>query len=105
MTEQTNPGQDEQVGAIENLDQFAFLISSWHGQNMRQLNHMTTVPSGQSVTLQLSPDDVPEDVSLEGDLLKGFKAGIIVAMNIFAELPFGAVPTPETGDDTPASGE
>jgi hypothetical protein len=102
MTDQNQDRQEAATIAIENLDQFANLIRGWHHNGMSQLDHLQNIPSGETITIQLEAGADPEELLLEGDALKGFKAAIIVAMNIFAELPFGAVPKPE--EDAPASG-
>lgn len=101
MTDQTNVPAD--ATPIADLDQFAFLIRNWHHNGMSQLDHLQQVPEGQSISIQLEENGALEDLVLEGDLLKGFKAAMVVAMSIFHELPFGSAPLPEAEQNVPAS--
>lgn len=104
MTDQTQAAED-QVAPIESLDQFAHLIGGWHHNGMSQLAHLLEVPEGETITIQLEKDAEAEELVLEGIALKSFKAALVVAMNIFNELPFGAVAKPqETANDAAASG-
>lgn len=93
------------VAAIETLDQFANLILSWHHNGMSQLDHLQNIPAGETITIQLDEGAEHEELVLEGEALKGFKAAIIVAMNIFSELPFGGVPKPEEVEEAPAAND
>jgi hypothetical protein len=66
---------------------------------------MLEVPDGESISVQLEEKASEEDLKLTGDVLKAFKAGIIVASNIFAELPFsGVLEEVPASEDAAASG-
>lgn len=93
----THPVQEEQ--ALADIHQMAHLIGAWHNHGLSQLAHLEQIPSGESITIQLGEDQPHEDLTLEGDLLKGFRAGMIVAMNIFKELPFATVPMDDDSAD------
>lgn len=97
MSDQTNiPANQlqDQIAPIQNMDQFAMLMSVWFDNNHKQARQMLEVPDGQPVSIGLEPGAEPEELVLTGDLLKGFKAGIIAMTHIFGELPFGAAPAP-----------
>jgi hypothetical protein len=68
---------------IENLDHFVALITGWHNHKMDILRHMKEVPTGTSVTFD------NEEMTMEGDLLKGFLIGLTVALSEVSTLPFG----------------
>lgn len=82
MTEAANPKKPELVH-VQNLDHFMFLISHWHGQKVKVLEHMLSVPAGTAMQLGEGPD-----VTMEGDMLEGFKAGLGLALMELGQLPF-----------------
>ena len=82
MTEATNTEAPHLVH-IHNLDQFIALISHWHGQKVKVLEHMLTLPEG--TTMQINEGN---DIVMEGQMLEGFKAGLGLALMELGELPF-----------------
>lgn len=107
-----------EMGVLQSMDQLAFLVGSWFDNNQAQLAQMLNVPDGQSMTVQFEVGAEPEEFILTGDALKGFKAGIIVATNVFGSLPFGrftteqleemltsALDTPTAANETPVATE
>jgi hypothetical protein len=114
MTDQENNLPDG-MGIMNNIDQMAFLVAEWFENAHKQAQMAYEVPDGQPITVTFEKDGKAEELVLTGDLLKGFKAGCIVLMNIFGQLPFARVqepaPTTEAPDlklvqsnDEPASG-
>jgi len=98
----TEPTQEAPVDTlptieVEDLNQFVQVLSSWHSQKVSTLRHMLAMPEGVEMVVS---GETP--VALTGDLLKGFKAGIELALMELGELPFlyetvpDAVPEAET---------
>jgi hypothetical protein len=106
VKEQSTP--ELEIAPMQNMDQFAFLMSSWFEDNHKQAQHFMTVPDGQSLTIKLDKDKEAEELILTGDTMKGFKAGMIVMMSIFDRLPFESFTTTrevqaETGNASDAT--
>lgn len=87
MTDQ-NQTENPDMGVVQNMDQLAFLVGDWFTTNRKELHHFLEVPDGEEITVQLEVDGPTEQLILTGDALKGFKAGLIVASNLFDKLPF-----------------
>lgn len=103
MTDQdqnTTPDTPETI-TIESVPQMAFAVSNWFDNAHGQLHQALNVPDGQPMSVQLEDNGPMEDVVLTGDMLKGFKAGLIVAASIFGQLPFGPAEAP-SDDAAPA---
>lgn len=79
--------EDLTMVPIESVDQFAFSISTWHGHVLARLNHLLEMPEGQTVTIEKEGEPAQELV-LEGDAFKGFKAAMLTAIMQFDSLPF-----------------
>ena len=75
---------------IETTDQFAHLMMEWHSNAMATIRHMMEVPTGMEVVIE---DEPP--FKMEGDIQKGYKLGLNVAMNYFGVLPFASTPEPD----------
>lgn len=98
MSEETQtetPAQPDTV-QIDDLNQFVFLLSNWHKDKVHVLKQMMEIPQGFEVTFN---DE--ETMALVGDLHKGFKLGLIVALSELGELPFVA----ETNEHAPTLNE
>ena len=78
---------------VDDLDTFVRLLAGWHSNKIQRLEHMLNVPDG--ITIQIE-EDVEEP--LTGDLRRGFRAGILVALGELGKLPFEA--EIETNEDT-----
>lgn len=72
-----------QTVEVNSVPQFAALLGHWHKNQIKYLGHLANIPEGTPISIDEAPD-----VPLTGDLLAGFKAGIVVAMNAFEKLPF-----------------
>ena len=77
--------QVPQTLIVENIDQFIQLLSGWHEDKVKTLEHMLGMPEGIEVTFN---DEVPQILS--GDLHKGFLMGLSLALMELGTLPFGA---------------
>ena len=78
MTEINDPQPIE----IDDLDQFVKILTAWHASKVKILNHLTQIPEGTEMVSGTS------SVILQGDVLKGFVAGIEVALMELGKLPF-----------------
>ena len=85
---------------IKTADQFAALITMWHSNRMAQLSQIQQVPDDVEIS---QPGENGEDVPMTAEQREGFKAGLIVAKALFADLPFTATPVDEA--QAPAEGE
>lgn len=76
----------EQPETIEvtSIDHFIAILSSWHGEKVKLLEHMLEVPEGTEVNYN-GEGDLP----LTGDLRKGFIIGLSLALMELGTLPFG----------------
>ena len=86
---------------IDNIQTLVAALTAWHDQKVQILEYMMTIPSG---TEMLINDN--ETIVLDGDVHKGFCAGIIVALSELGTLPFEVTAdaeephSPETNNDT-----
>jgi len=77
-----NSPQPETI-QVESIEQFVQITSAWHAKQVNTLRHMTEIPEGS----EMQAGDVK--VTLTGDILVGFKAGIETALLAMGNLPFG----------------
>jgi hypothetical protein len=68
---------------IEDLDMFVRMLHQWHTGKVQLIQHMLTIPEG---TEMIVGDD--KSVTLTGDVLAGFKAGLDLALMELGTLPF-----------------
>ena len=83
-TEDTEDSPTEIVN-ISDMGQFIALMQDWHSNQVATVHHFLEVPSGIEVQIEGEPS-----FNLEGDILKGFKLGIQMALSYLGELPFYA---------------
>lgn len=82
---------------IETVPQFAGYVINWHDNKVARLEHYLTIPEGTTVEVQDAPGNPASQVTLTGDALLAFKAGILAALNEFAQLPFAPLASAEDG--------
>ena len=70
---------------VNDLDQFVRVLVAWHAKKVATLRHMKDIPEGTEAT----QDDQPP-VILTGDVLKGFRMGLDLALEELGTLPFEA---------------
>ena len=86
---------------IDNIQTLVTALTAWHDQKIQILEYMMTVPSGTEIHINDN-----ETIVLDGDVHKGFCAGIIVALSELGTLPFKVTaaaedpPATETNNDT-----
>lgn len=71
---------------IEDIDQFVNLLTVWHTEKVKVLEHMLEIPDGT----EMEANGV--SVVLTGDMLAGFKTGIILSLMELGILPFVSEP-------------
>jgi hypothetical protein len=70
---------------MEDLHQFVTHLTRWHTAKVKMVKHMQKIPEGTEVTVD---DGLPQELS--GDMLKGFRIGLTLALVELGELPFSA---------------
>lgn len=71
--------------AVNDLDQFVQMLSSWHAKKVSILKHMLEIPETAEVSLG---DAAP--VQVTGAFRDGFILGLSLALSELGELPFVA---------------
>ena len=68
---------------VTELPEFTFLLQAWHDRQVKTVNHFFTVPEGQVVEIEGETE-----FQLSGDVLRGFKLGLSIALSYLGQLPF-----------------
>ena len=68
---------------IDNIQTLVAALMAWHDHKVQILEHMMVIPSGTEMVINDN-----ETIVLDGDVLKGFCAGITVALSEMGTLPF-----------------
>lgn len=84
-TDTINTRESEETVPVTDLDHFVKLLTGWHGNKIAMLKHMMAIPEGTEA--ELSDGD---KVTMTGDILKGFRMGLTIAMSELGTLPFVA---------------
>jgi hypothetical protein len=71
--------------AVNDLDQFVQLLSSWHKKKIATLKHMLEIPD----TAEVSLGDAPP-IKMTGAFREGFLLGLSLSISELGELPFVA---------------
>lgn len=71
---------------VDNVDDFARHVATWHQNKVSQLKHLLEIPEGTAFTIGDGTEET--ELVLEGPALAGFKFGIEMALMQFGELPF-----------------
>lgn len=81
------------IGAtpINDVDTFAMLIDQWHATKMDHGNRLLKIPEGTTIEVEdaKTPGQTIE-MDLNGTYLQVFKVGVMTALHLFKDLPFGA---------------
>jgi hypothetical protein len=80
---------------VQDINHFVQLLSAWHQEKVRALEHMLSVPEGTEVTFNNEGPQI-----LTGDMLKGFVIGLSLGLMELGTLPFAA-----EMEDTPTSSD
>lgn len=75
---------------IESIDQFGELVTNWHTNAVSTLKHMLDVPTGMEVVIEGE-----DPFKMEGDIQRGYKLGINIALTYLGALPFSAGDVPD----------
>lgn len=73
--------------SIQTVDEFGGLLFSWHNKQVATVRHFLEVPAGTEVQVGNK-----EEITLDGDTLKGYKLGLELALHYLGTLPFGYIP-------------
>lgn len=76
------------VVQVDDLDQFVKHLTAWHGAKVAQTMHLLEVPEGAAFEIGEGPDAI--GIVLAGEVLKGFKFGVQMALMQLGTLPFVA---------------
>lgn len=77
-------GADSQ---IKSVDEFGALLFNWHHRQIATINHFLDVPEGVEVKV-----GEEEQITLSGDVLRGYKLGLELSLHYLGTLPFGYIP-------------
>ena len=69
------------ITLIEDVDQFVELFQKWHSLRVRGLEKIIQADEGTAIQIGESP------LTLQGDSLLAFRAGIQVCLELFKESP------------------
>ena len=90
----TQPIEDQetpdQLLFITELSDFIPLLEDWHQRQVKIIEHLQIVPSGQEVEIEDEPPLI-----LEGDALRGFQLGLSLSLHYLGTLPFNARRDPD----------
>ncbi len=98
-------GGDDYVQSeeIDDINSFAMAIDAWHSTKMEQGNRMLNVPAESLEYEDVNNPGKSIKLDMTGDVLMAYRIGVMTALHLFAELPFGAELA--TGDDVEAKEE
>lgn len=89
------PNPEAETVHIESLDKFVQILTSWHAEKCAVVQHLLDVPEGSEFQVCDEGGDNPTTITMNADLLAGFKFGIEMTMMQLGTLPFGVEYTPE----------
>ena len=69
------------ITLIEDVDQFVELFQKWHGLRVSGLEKIVQADEGTAIQIGESP------LTLQGDTLLAFRAGVQVCLELFRESP------------------
>ena len=69
------------ITLIEDVDQFVELFQNWHGLRVRGLEKIVQADEGTAIQI----GEIP--LTLQGDTLLAFRAGVQVCLELFRESP------------------
>lgn len=81
-TKKTPMETKDPIITMSDIDQFAYLLAKWHKEKVKVLEHVLDVP--EETVLNLNGTEI----TLSGDVLAGFQAGLSVALMELGNLPF-----------------
>lgn len=85
--------QKRDVIPVDDLDTFIHIVTSWHQNKVKMVQHMLEVPEGQEVEYE------DKTYVLVDDVRQAFIIGVTVALSELGVLPFTSV-TPQEKEST-----
>ena len=77
-------GADSQ---IKSVNEFGALLFNWHHRQIATINHFLDIPEGIEVKV-----GEEEQITLSGDVLRGYKLGLELSLHYLGTLPFNYTP-------------
>ena len=77
-------GADRQIMSV---NEFGALLLNWHHRQISTIKHFLAVPEG--VEVQVGEE---EQITLSGDVLRGYKLGLELSLHYLSTLPFSYTP-------------
>jgi hypothetical protein len=74
----------------QDADAFMAHLSSWHQSKLARLRHMVSIPPGTEVEILDDKTGEMKNLTLDGDVLEGFKLGLRMGISEIQQLPFVA---------------
>ena len=74
---------------VNDLSQFVYILTRWHEGKVKELAHLLTIPDEGHVSVSIIEDGKENEYLMQGEMLKGFRAGLQVALTALGTLPFG----------------
>lgn len=87
MTQDQQPPKEE-VTEFGSIDALATVVYNWHKNGVKLLKHMMEIPEGTEMTY--ADNGIGTTMTLEGNVLLAFKAGVAQALAELGTLPFYA---------------
>jgi len=83
---------------VTDIDNFVLLLTAWHQREVNILNHLMKAPDGliialssanteEEATAKLESGET-QPLTLEGETMRAFKAGLAMALSALGQLPF-----------------
>lgn len=85
---------------IDDLDHFVKILTDWHSNKVKLLQHMVNIPDGSKMQTEGGTE-----ITLTGQFLDGFKAGLGIALGELGSLPFAAETEEEESPQPVASND
>lgn len=78
---------------IKSVNEFGALLFNWHHRQIATINHFLDVPEGVEVKV-----GEEEQLTLSGDVLRGYRLGLELSLHYLGTLPFNYTPD-EVGEE------
>lgn len=93
------PHEPQDTVPVNDIDQFAGLVSHWHQNRVAQLRAVLETPEDVEIVVQ---NEQGEEITLNASQRAGLQAGIYIALDLLGTLPFVVEmegPTEEQSND------
>lgn len=89
MTETNQPTPAAELVQVTSIPQFAAMVAAWHENICAQLRQCVEIPA--DVEILFTPVDGEPERAMTIEEIAGFKAGMVIALSLFEELPFEGI--------------